>query len=329
VQAAKEKTLSGGEALPQAGTRVWGLPSGNRNGAGGSWPLTSTLAWGWQQFYGGTASDQLVQRYYSSIMGRFLTADRYMAAARGANDPSSPQSWNRYGYGQGDPINHIDPHGLFTCDPNNLGCYPGCDPNDDLDCVGLPDPERCDALFGGGCGGGGGAPPPKPQPPPAPPGPSCEDLLVDAINGFLVQHAPSLASYASAMEVVGASDNIDPRLIAAIAVAENGQATNNPYALGPNGRNTYTSITAATNAVGKQLDKYIYTWNETSVAALWSGNIWIVKPGKPWITVQPPAYCTGLNAKDVAACQNTGSTISTFMQSMGGDPNKLGFPCND
>ena len=42
----------------------------------------------------GTGLDYAVQRYYSSIMGRFLTPDPYRATSSG-NDPASPQSWNR------------------------------------------------------------------------------------------------------------------------------------------------------------------------------------------------------------------------------------------
>ena len=53
------------------------------------------------------------QRFYSSGLGRFTSADRYQAKAKGANDPINPGSWNRYSYVQGDPINNRDPRGLF------------------------------------------------------------------------------------------------------------------------------------------------------------------------------------------------------------------------
>jgi hypothetical protein len=71
--------------------------------------------------------------------------------------------------------------------------------------------------------------------------------------------------------VTGASYNIDPRLIAAIPVGEHGTATNNPFGLGGNGSGTFTSLTDAINAVGSFLNKAIYSWNETTVSALWSG----------------------------------------------------------
>jgi len=45
-----------------------------------------------------TGLDYAIQRYYTSTYGRFVTADRYQASARGANNPAGPQSWNRYTY---------------------------------------------------------------------------------------------------------------------------------------------------------------------------------------------------------------------------------------
>lgn len=53
------------------------------------------------------ALDYAVNRWYSRVFGRFLTADPYVASAE-------PGSWNRYGYVQEDPVNRLDPEGL--CD---------------------------------------------------------------------------------------------------------------------------------------------------------------------------------------------------------------------
>ena len=50
------------------------------------------------------------QRYYASGLGRFLTADPYVASGGVGN----PGSWNRYSYVQSDPVNSFDPGGLFT-----------------------------------------------------------------------------------------------------------------------------------------------------------------------------------------------------------------------
>jgi RHS repeat-associated protein len=56
-----------------------------------------------------TGLDYANQRYYSSTVARFLTPDPYQASG----GPADPQSWNRYAYVQNDPVNYIDPLGLF------------------------------------------------------------------------------------------------------------------------------------------------------------------------------------------------------------------------
>ena len=50
---------------------------------------------------------------YASSYGRFNTPDRYQASASGANDPTTPQTWNRYAYVLGDPVNHTDRRGMY------------------------------------------------------------------------------------------------------------------------------------------------------------------------------------------------------------------------
>jgi hypothetical protein len=180
------------------------------------------------------------------------------------------------------------------------------------------------SLYGGGyCGG----PDPDPTPPPPPPPPSCDDLLAASLNAFLKGKGSSLSDYVSNLIDVGRADNIDPRLFAAMAIAENGQSKNNPFGLGPNGHSRFDSLSDAIDEVGSTLYKYINTRHETTVSALWSGNKWIEKP--PGHIIQQPGYCVALKPEDVAGCQKTGRTISGFMQSMGGDPNNLAFPCKD
>ena len=51
--------------------------------------------------------DYANNRYYSNAYGRFMTPDPYKASGR----PSNPQTWNRYTYTGGDPVNRIDPSG--------------------------------------------------------------------------------------------------------------------------------------------------------------------------------------------------------------------------
>jgi RHS repeat-associated protein len=57
-----------------------------------------------------TALDYARNRYYSSTIARFTTADPYGPSAR----PGAPQTWNRYTYVGGDPVNRNDPSGLQT-----------------------------------------------------------------------------------------------------------------------------------------------------------------------------------------------------------------------
>lgn len=55
-----------------------------------------------------TGLDYAWNRYYSSAMGRFTTADPFSESA----NPEDPSSWNRYSYIQNDAVNAVDPDGL-------------------------------------------------------------------------------------------------------------------------------------------------------------------------------------------------------------------------
>jgi RHS repeat-associated protein len=59
----------------------------------------------------------LVNRYYSNAYGRFMTPDPYQGNGGGPGDPNNPQSWNRYAYTVGDPVNWNDPDGEFYQPP--------------------------------------------------------------------------------------------------------------------------------------------------------------------------------------------------------------------
>jgi RHS repeat-associated protein len=69
--------------------------------------------------------DYADQRYYSPGSGRFMSSDPYLASG-GA---SSPSSWNRFAYVEGDPVNLIDSRGLYveapTPFPDPLPPLPG------------------------------------------------------------------------------------------------------------------------------------------------------------------------------------------------------------
>ena len=80
---------------------------------------------------GVTGLDYAVNRYYSSQWGRFMSPDSYSGSVSLGN----PQSWNRYAYVGGDPVNGNDPFGLFLSGPGAPDDTPGqvwaYDPTDD------------------------------------------------------------------------------------------------------------------------------------------------------------------------------------------------------
>jgi RHS repeat-associated protein len=65
-----------------------------------------------------TGLDYAQRRYYASTLGRFTSSDPYMASGQ----PADPESWNRYAYTRGDPVNRIDSTGRGDCDPNTDDC---------------------------------------------------------------------------------------------------------------------------------------------------------------------------------------------------------------
>jgi RHS repeat-associated protein len=84
-----------------------------------------------------TGLDYADQRYHQPGMGRFMSADQYMASG----GPQDPGSWNRYAYVGGDPVNYTDRSGR-----NRVFCG-----DDDSNCG--------DPYLSGGDNGGGGSDP--------------------------------------------------------------------------------------------------------------------------------------------------------------------------
>jgi RHS repeat-associated protein len=64
--------------------------------------------------------DYALNRGYAVSAGRFMQADPYKTSG----STSAPQSWNRYAYVKNDPINLIDPIGLFAYNPPPLNPNP-------------------------------------------------------------------------------------------------------------------------------------------------------------------------------------------------------------
>jgi RHS repeat-associated protein len=112
----------------------------------------------------GTGLDYAQQRYYDSTLGRFRTPDPY----RASGGLATPQSWNRYAYVLGDPVNYYDPTGLMALCPPGTHTGP-----DGMSCaadnastggggvsgVGGGN-DGMEVVNDGNPGGGGGEPPP-------------------------------------------------------------------------------------------------------------------------------------------------------------------------
>lgn len=114
-----------------------------------------------------------LMRKYNPIQGRWWTPD---PAGLAAVDPSDPQSWNRYAYVDGTPLEATDPLGLIDVDTNpDDPCAYLSRAEGDPSCADLPgyfdDGATIYALLtesggGGGYGGGGGLPAQAPGNPP-------------------------------------------------------------------------------------------------------------------------------------------------------------------
>ena len=89
------------DQLGSAGTYYpWGEAKGGSNPQD-----TWNFATYWQDSVSGL--NYANNRYYSNSYGRFMTPDPYTNSGR----LSDPQSWNRYAYTRGDPVNRLDPLG--------------------------------------------------------------------------------------------------------------------------------------------------------------------------------------------------------------------------
>lgn len=80
--------------------------------------------------------DDFLFRQYSASQGRWLVPD---PAGMAAVDITNPQTWNRYAYLANNPLNAVDPKGLYKCIVNGL------------------ETDECGGwnILGGGGGGGG------------------------------------------------------------------------------------------------------------------------------------------------------------------------------
>jgi hypothetical protein len=134
-----------------------------------------------------------------------------MAAARGANDPMTPVSWNRFAYVQGDPVNANDRKGLYLmngADESDLWGYEGGPLGD-----GCAEIDPSTGYFFN-CGVGGPNNPEINAPAPSPP--KCNNKSVD--SQFLA------ANYGAAA-VLSTQTNVPLDWILSWAASESGSKT--------------------------------------------------------------------------------------------------------
>jgi RHS repeat-associated protein len=89
------------DQLGSAGTYYpWGENKGSTN------PQDT---WSYATYWADSISglDYANNRYYSNAYGRFMTPDPSQGS------PKDPRTWNRYAYTGGDPVNFVDPSGIY------------------------------------------------------------------------------------------------------------------------------------------------------------------------------------------------------------------------
>jgi len=77
---------------------------------------------------GTSGIDDFPFRKYSPVQGRWVSPD---PAGMAAVDITNPQTWNRYAYLNNNPLNAVDPLGLYLCDGEDDGWDDECDGGDD------------------------------------------------------------------------------------------------------------------------------------------------------------------------------------------------------
>jgi RHS repeat-associated protein len=127
------------------------IPNGSGGRSGNGFGAFSNVN---QMFTGQERDGELVPntdffnaRYFMGVLGNFTQPDPGNAGA----DPYHPQSWNAYAYVLGNPLNGVDPSGMWWCDPEDPSCEPDWPPPFFPPCFFFD----CDGGGGGGGNGGG------------------------------------------------------------------------------------------------------------------------------------------------------------------------------
>jgi len=291
--------------------------------------------------------DYAYQRYYTSGLGRFLTADPYDGSA----GPYNPQSWNRYPYAGNDPADNNDSAGLDCggqanwyglCGPG-LGQY-GFDPSQFGDATdsGATGSGPCVNIFGAAVGclanvfnfpTGGTTRNGSTTGSSTMTTYECNSELESDIFAYLYAN-PKYAAPAMRQKVYSPlipwiativadsfANDVDPRFIVALACAESSCGVNLTW--GP-----YNAWNNSNHRAPWPFNKPSYTgWADAiaDVTRLIGGRSYIGAgllstgpiPGDPGIypTYQGPGYVTGLN------------NLNTALQAMGGNIYDVRNPC--
>jgi RHS repeat-associated protein len=288
-------------------------------------------------------------RWYSSQVARFTTADPYMKSARAR----SPQSWNRYAYVGGDPINRIDPSGRCEGEARMDGDDGDDGDSGDTDCpedggggggggsllgTGGDDGGGDDAGDGGGwnpCSDSGdnlfdpGDPTPNPAcyaavpPPPPPPQPDCDQILTADLSGFLGGYDGGTSPLDSAANIqtlvsAGMQYDVDPRFIVALSVAESQAGTHLTW--GPYNAWNIRARNPNYQGSGKQPPYTSWSQSINGVTGLIAGRQYfkagLTATSTIYSKYQGPGYQTGLG------------NLNTALGQMYGNQNVLTDPCN-
>jgi len=252
--------------------------------------------------------DYADQRYYASAYGRFNTVDPTRINVQLKN----PGSWNSYAYGNGDPAGHNDPSGRYVDSDSDGTSYCSQFPDDPecAVCQDLPDSPGC-------IGDGDGDQGQQPAAPP-PPLPTCDDLMAGDLTEYFASHYPGspLAGDVSAFVADGDLDDVDPRLLVALAAAESSL-----------GKNVSTASHDAWGYLNKK-GKLIHFSSWTQGISVIAARIGTYQFGKLGYTTEAQFY-TGLTGSwcSGTACAGENSVLVGALNSMSANLNNLQDPC--
>ncbi|HKV42318.1 MAG TPA: RHS repeat-associated core domain-containing protein [Blastocatellia bacterium] len=293
-----------------------------------------------------TGLDYAMNRYYNSVSGSFMTPDPYKNSA----GPKDPGSWNRYSYAGSDPVGNVDAGGLDWCPAGasaDLCAYVESAPDDPATlCVetawnfGLLAASTCATaiwsasipylIYEAAAEGQAAQQAANSGPEPCP-------ITVQSLADYMLttpaydaQGSPvtarPLAAYAGTILADAIADNVDPRLLVAVAFVEgkwggdkSAAATDNSFGilnLKTGKLRNFTSVggwAAAIAAAANTLAFHIGA-GQSTIDALYSGNDSEKNGGLA-------AYCVG------GGCAAKISILTSKLIAQGGNPSSLASPC--